>query len=100
VLLTVRVELAVDERAELQGLVNSPDVPATVATRARIVLWRARGRQKEEIAAGQFRRVPLARPWTVSTFRHRPSPAHDCRGTVNICHKSSGSMGVSIGPGL
>jgi transposase len=51
VLLTVQVELTADERAELQGLVNSRDVPATVATRARIVLWRAEGRQKKEIAA-------------------------------------------------
>ncbi|WP_414942703.1 IS630 family transposase [Amycolatopsis sp. cmx-11-51] len=40
-----------DERAELWSLVGSPDVPATVATRARIVLWRAESRQKQEIAA-------------------------------------------------
>lgn len=32
------MELTVDERAELQDLVNSADVVATVATRARIVL--------------------------------------------------------------
>lgn len=36
---------------ELRGLVNSPDVPATVGTRARIVLWRAENRAKKEIAA-------------------------------------------------
>ncbi|WP_329059341.1 IS630 family transposase [Amycolatopsis sp. NBC_01480] len=40
-----------DERAELRALVNSSDVPASVATRARIVLWWAEGRQKQEIAA-------------------------------------------------
>jgi transposase len=51
VLLTERVELTVGERAELRALVNSPDVPATVATRARIVLWRAEGREKKEVAA-------------------------------------------------
>jgi transposase len=45
------MELTVDERAELRALVNSPDVPATVATRARIVLWCAENRQKREIAA-------------------------------------------------
>ena len=39
------------QRAELRALVNSPDVPAAVATRARIVLWRAEGRQKKEVAA-------------------------------------------------
>jgi transposase len=45
------VELTVEQRAELRSLINSPDVPATVATRARIVLWRAEGRQKKEVAA-------------------------------------------------
>src|SRR5947199_9972730 len=45
------MELTVDECAELRALVNSADVPATVATRARIVLWRAEGRQKQEVAA-------------------------------------------------
>jgi transposase len=40
-----------DQRAELRGLVNASEVPATVATRARIVLWRAQGRRKKEIAA-------------------------------------------------
>ena len=45
------MELAIDEQAELWALVNSSDVPAMVATRARIVLWRAEGRPKKEIAA-------------------------------------------------
>ncbi|MEU3626702.1 IS630 family transposase [Amycolatopsis coloradensis] len=39
------------QRDELQGLVNSPDVAATVGTRARIVLWWAEGRLKKDIAA-------------------------------------------------
>jgi transposase len=39
-----------DEQAELRGLVNSPDVSATVGTRARIVLWHAEGRLKKDIA--------------------------------------------------
>ncbi len=38
------------EREELRSLVYSPDVAATVATRARIVLWRAEGRQKKDVA--------------------------------------------------
>jgi transposase len=50
-LLTGLVELTVDEWAELRGLLNSSDVPATVATRARIVLWHAEMRPKKEIAA-------------------------------------------------
>jgi transposase len=44
------VELTVDERTELLALVNGRDVPGSVATRARIVLWRADGRQKQEVA--------------------------------------------------
>ncbi len=44
------MELTADERAELRDLVNSADVPATVGTRARIVLWRAEGRLKKDIA--------------------------------------------------
>jgi transposase len=44
------VELTADQRAELQAMVNAADVPATVATRARIVLWHAEGRRKKEIA--------------------------------------------------
>jgi len=40
-----------DQRRELQELLNSSEVAASVATRARIVLWRAEGRPKKEIAA-------------------------------------------------
>jgi transposase len=50
-MLTGGVELTMDQQAELRGLVNNPDVPATVGTRARIVLWHAGDRQKKEIAA-------------------------------------------------
>jgi len=51
VVLAGRVELTTDQRSELRALVNSAEVSATVATRARIVLWRAEGRQKKEVAA-------------------------------------------------
>jgi transposase len=50
-LLTGWVELTADERAELWSLVNSADVSAAVATRARIVLWYGEGRLKKEVAA-------------------------------------------------
>jgi hypothetical protein len=50
VVLTGPVELTTREREELQALVYSPDVAATVATRARIVLWHAEGRQKKDVA--------------------------------------------------
>jgi transposase len=45
------VELAADQRAELQALVISSEVSASVATRARIVLRKAEGRPKVEVAA-------------------------------------------------
>ena len=45
------VELKRDEEESLRALVKAADTPASVATRARIVLWRAEGRQKKEIAA-------------------------------------------------
>jgi transposase len=51
VVLADGVELTTQERAELQELVYSPDVAATVATRARIVLWTAQRRRKKDIAA-------------------------------------------------
>jgi transposase len=58
VVLAGGVELTAAQQAELRGLVNSPDVPATVGTRARIVLWRAEGKQKKDIAAW----VGMSRP--------------------------------------
>ena len=45
------MELTAQERAELRALIYSPDVTAMVATRARIVLWCAEGRQKKDVAA-------------------------------------------------
>lgn len=49
-MLTGSVELSTDEEAELRALTNSRDVPARVATRARIVLWCVEGRRKKEVA--------------------------------------------------
>ena len=44
------MELTKGQRAELQAVMKSADVPASVATRARIVLWCAEGRLKKQIA--------------------------------------------------
>jgi hypothetical protein len=44
------VELTIDQRAELQAVVKNADVPAPVATRARIVLWCSAGRLKKQVA--------------------------------------------------
>ena len=45
------MELTAAQVDELRELIYCPDVPATVGTRARIVLWFAENRQKREIAA-------------------------------------------------
>ena len=45
------VELTSAQVDQLRELIYCPDVPATVGTRARIVLWFAENRQKQEIAA-------------------------------------------------
>jgi transposase len=45
------MELTTDQQVELRAMVNSVDVSAPVATRARIVLWHAEGRLKKEVAA-------------------------------------------------
>ena len=45
------MDLTVEDRCELVALVNGRDVPAVVATRARIVLWWADGQRKKDIAA-------------------------------------------------
>jgi hypothetical protein len=47
---TCWVELTSDEQTELRALRNSPEVPATVATRARIVLWHGEHLRKKDIA--------------------------------------------------
>jgi transposase len=44
------VELTAGERAELEAMANSREVSGAVATRARIVLWRAENWRKKEIA--------------------------------------------------
>jgi hypothetical protein len=46
-----RVDLTFDQRRELRALVNSSEVAASVATRARIVLWWSEGRAEMEISA-------------------------------------------------
>jgi hypothetical protein len=49
-------------------MVNSSEVSAAVATRARIVLWRAEGRQKQDVAA----LAGVSRP-TVLAIQHQPT---------------------------
>ena len=55
------VELSESERVELLAMLNSTTVSARVATRARIVLWRAEGWLKKDVAsrAGVSRRPSM-----------------------------------------
>ena len=51
VVLAGLVGLTEEQHIELRALTNSPEVAATVATRARIVLWHNEGRRKKDVAA-------------------------------------------------
>jgi transposase len=57
------MELSVEQAAELRALVNSPDVPAVVASRARIVLWSSEGRQRKDIAKLAGVSLPTVDRW-------------------------------------
>ena len=69
----------VEQQAELRALVNSPDVSAAIATRARIVLWRAEGRLKKEVAA----LAGVSRP-TVDLWLGR----YDAEGVAGLLDRS------------
>jgi hypothetical protein len=77
-----RVELTIDQRAELRAMVNSSEVSAAVATRARIVLWCAEGRQKQEVAA----LAGVSRP-TVDLWLRR----FDADGTAGLLDRARGA---------
>jgi transposase len=74
-----RVVLSVEQQGQLRALVNSPDVSAAIATRARIVLWRAEGRLKKEVAA----LAGVSRP-TVDLWLSR----YDTEGVAGLLDRS------------
>jgi transposase len=49
--------------AELRAVINSRDVPAVVATRARIVLWMAEGRRRKDVAVLAGVSLPTVDRW-------------------------------------
>jgi transposase len=59
----VDVRLTEEQAAELRALVNSRDVPATVATRARIVLWASEGKRRKDIAEWAVVSLPTVDRW-------------------------------------
>jgi transposase len=77
--LTGAVELTDQQRAELRALTNSRDVAATIATRARIVLWHGEGRRKKDIAG----LAGVSRP-TVDLWLSR----YDAEGVAGLLDRS------------
>ncbi|WP_233625600.1 helix-turn-helix domain-containing protein, partial [Actinoplanes sp. ATCC 53533] len=52
-----------ERAAELRAVLNSRDVPAVVATRARIVLWMAEGRRRKDVAELAGVSLPTVDRW-------------------------------------
>jgi transposase len=57
------VVLAEEQVAELRAVVNSRDVSATVATRARIVLWTAEGKRRKDVGELAGVSLPTVDRW-------------------------------------
>jgi transposase len=57
------VVLTDEQVAELGAVVNSRDVPAVVATRARIVLWTGEGRMRKDVGALAGVSLPTVDRW-------------------------------------
>lgn len=79
VLLTGVMELTTSQQVDLRALTNSWDVPGNIATRARIVLWRAEGRAKKDVAA----LAGVSRP-TVDLWLDR----YACEGVAGLAERS------------
>jgi transposase len=57
------VVLTDEEAGELRAVVSSRDVPAVVATRARIVLWMAEGRRRKDVSVLAGVSLPTVDRW-------------------------------------
>ncbi len=55
--------LSQEQTVELRAVLNSRDVPAVVATRARIVLWMAEGRRRKDVAELAGVSLPTVDRW-------------------------------------
>ena len=75
------MDLSADARAELLKMVNSREVPANVAVRARLVLWWCEGYRKKDIA----RLAGLSRP-TVDLWLDR----YETDGLAGLLDRPSG----------
>jgi transposase len=57
------VVLTQEQAAELQAVINSRDVSAAIATRARIVLWMAEGRRRKDVGRLAGVSLPTVDRW-------------------------------------
>src|SRR6266540_5479066 len=57
------VVLTEEQAAELQAVINSRDVSAATATRARIVLWTAEGRRRKDVGKLAGVSLPTVDRW-------------------------------------
>lgn len=64
------VVLTQEQTAELRAVVNSRDVPAVLATRARIVLWMAEGRRRKDVAELAGVSLPSVDRWVGRYAEH------------------------------
>ena len=64
------VVLTQEQTAELRAVVNSRDVPAVLATRARIVLWMAEGRRRKDVAELAGVSLPTVDRWVDRYAEH------------------------------
>ncbi|UIX29907.1 IS630 family transposase [Streptomyces sp. GQFP] len=79
------MELSLEQAAELRELANCRDVPADLATRARIVLWSSEGRRRKDIAELLGVSLPTVDRWKTRYARgglaglegNRPGGARD-----------------------
>jgi hypothetical protein len=68
-----------EQAAELRAVVNSRDVPAVVATRARIVLWTAEGRMRKDLGALAGVSLPTVDRWVNRYERFGLAGLEECK---------------------
>src|SRR3982074_2027385 len=85
------MKMTADQRVELQATVRSADTPATIATRARIVLWHAEGQPKKQIATLAGGARPPAGSWW-----HR----YHAEGTAGLFDRSHGAPREQVPAGI
>jgi transposase len=85
------MELTAKQEAELLALLNSRDVSAAIATRARIVLWHAEGRARKDIGPLAGVSLPTVDRWVRRYIDHGLAGLHE--------HKP-GAGRVQVPPGV